>query len=52
MNKYIGTNLEKDYMFITKNKESLIKTQGKEKVKTIENSIIHEMMKKTWEGYE
>tara|TARA_R100001510_G_C7537972_1_gene126738 strand:+ start:212 stop:370 length:159 start_codon:yes stop_codon:yes gene_type:complete len=52
MGKYVGTDFNKDYMFITRNKKTLIKTHGKEKIETTENSIIHEMMKKTWEGYE
>ena len=52
MDKYVGKNLNKDYIFITQNKKTLIKTYGTKKVETIENSIIHEFMKKTWEGYE
>jgi len=30
MHKYIGTDLDKDYMFITRNKQALIKSYGKE----------------------
>ena len=40
------------YISYSINKKTLIKTYGKEKVETTENSIIHELMKKTWEGYE
>jgi hypothetical protein len=48
MHKYIGTDLDKDYMFITRNKQALIKSYGKEAVEKIERSITSEYMKRCW----